>query len=474
MIAMSKVENSTNLNIDKSKIRKDFALYVSQSILAMIGFSAYILADTYFVANGIGTMALAGLNIALPIYSIILGIGMLISVGGSTFFAVVKARGDHDLGNKIFTFAVTIAVVFGFVFLILGRTYAEKLAFIFGGDDVTVPYASTYIRVVSTFSVPFMLNNIIVAFIRNDNAPKFATASLLASNMSNFIMDWIFIYPCKMGMRGAALATGIAPIIGLIVLSVYFLRHMNTFRILNPIKCATDGNNHENRHHHINRFFWIFKNIFVLGLSNFIIEISSGLSIVSFNIASWTIAGNLGVSAYSIVANIAFVVNALFNGVGQGMQPLISRYHGKDDNNSKTQVIRLGLITAFAMAVLLYIILYVFATPFSDVFNKTSDPELNAMGSVGIRCYFIGYFFAGLNIVIAASMNAQEAAIKSLLITVSRGLLLLVPAIAILAQFGNIIYLWFALPVSEFITLTFFTIMYMKTSHRIQIGRLAK
>ena len=103
----------------------------------MIGFSAYILADTYFVANGIGTMALAGLNIALPIYSIILGIGMLISVGGSTFFAVVKARGDHDLGNKIFTFAVTIAVVFGFVFLFLGRTYAEKLAFIFGGDDVT-------------------------------------------------------------------------------------------------------------------------------------------------------------------------------------------------------------------------------------------------------------------------------------------------------------------------------------------------
>ena len=122
---MNTIENSVKLNIDKSKIRKDFALYVSQSILAMIGFSAYILADTYFVANGIGTMALAGLNIALPIYSIILGIGMLISVGGSTFFAVVKARGEHDLGNKIFTFAVTIALVFGFFFLFLGRTYAE-------------------------------------------------------------------------------------------------------------------------------------------------------------------------------------------------------------------------------------------------------------------------------------------------------------------------------------------------------------
>ena len=463
MIAMSKVENTTNLNIDKSKIRKDFALYVSQSILAMIGFSAYILADTYFVANGIGTMGLAGLNIALPIYSIILGIGMLISVGGSTFFAVVKARGDHELGNKIFTFAVSIAVVMGFVFLILGRTYSEKLAFIFGGDEVTVPYASTYIRVVSTFSIPFMLNNIIVAFIRNDNAPKFATASLLASNLSNCIMDWIFIYPLDMGMKGAALATGLSPIIGIFVLLVYFMRHMNTFRILNPIKCIADSNNHDNRHHYINRFFWIFKNVFVLGLSNFIIEISSGLSIVSFNIASWTIAGNLGVSAYSIVANIAFVVNALFNGVGQGMQPLISRYHGKDDNSSKAQVIRLGLITAFSMAIVLYIILYVFATPFSDIFNKTSDPELNAMGSLGIRCYFVGYFFAGLNIVIASSMNAQEAAIKSLLITVSRGLLLLVPAIAILAQFGNIVYLWFALPVSEFITLTFVSIMYFRS-----------
>lgn len=469
MVAMDTRENNANLNINKSKIRKDFALYVSQSILAMIGFSAYILADTYFVANGIGTMALAGLNIALPIYSIILGIGMLISVGGSTFFAVVKARGDHDLGNKIFTFAVTIAVVFGIVFLILGRTFSEKLAFIFGGDEVTVPYAATYIHVVSTFSVPFMLNNIIVAFIRNDNSPKFATASLLASNLSNCIMDWIFIYPCKMGMKGAALATGISPIIGLLVLSIYFFRHMNSFILLNPFKnILRKDNSHRDHRHRNNKLFWIFKNIFVLGLSNFIIEISSGLSIVSFNIASWSIAGNLGVSAYSIVANISFVVNALFNGIGQGMQPLISRYHGKDDNHSKSQVIWLGLITAFSMAIILYIILYVFATPLSDVFNKTSDPELNAMGSLGIRCYFVGYFFAGLNIVIAASMNAQEAALKSLLITVSRGLLLLVPAIAILAQFGNIVYLWFALPVSEFITLTFVTIMYMKTSHRIQ------
>lgn len=465
MIAMSTIENTTNLNIDKSKIRKDFALYVSQSILAMIGFSAYILADTYFVANGIGTMALAGLNIALPIYSIILGIGMLISVGGSTFFAVVKARGDHELGNKIFTFAVTIAVVFGIIFLFLGRTFSEELAFLFGGDEVTVPYASTYIHVVSTFSVPFMLNNIIVAFIRNDNAPKFATASLLASNLSNCIMDWIFIYLCKIGMKGAALATGLSPIIGLCVLSIYFVRRKNTFKMLNPFKYIQVNNNLEHRHRK-NKFFWIFKNVFVLGLSNFIIEISSGLSIVSFNIASWSIAGNLGVSAYSIVANISFVVNALFNGIGQGMQPLISRCHGKGDNNSKMQVIRLGLITAFSMAIVLYAILYVFSTPFSDIFNKTSDPELNAMGSVGIRCYFVAYFFAGLNIVIAASMNAQESAIKSLLITVSRGLLLLVPAIAILAQFGNIVYLWFALPVSEFITLAFVSVMYLRSKEK--------
>lgn len=466
MIAMNTIENSVKLNIDKSKIRKDFALYVSQSILAMIGFSAYILADTYFVANGIGTMALAGLNIALPIYSIILGIGMLISVGGSTFFAVVKARGDHELGNKIFTFAISVAVVFGLVFMLLGRTCSEKLAFVFGGDEVTVPYAATYIRVVSTFSVPFMLNNITVAFIRNDNAPKFATASLLASNLSNCIMDWIFIYPCKMGMKGAALATGISPIIGLLVLSIYFLKHMNSFVLLNPFKFThVNGKNHHD-HMHRNRIFWVFKNIVVLGLSSFIIEMSSGLSIVSFNIASWSIAGNLGVSAYSIVANIAFVVNALFNGIGQGMQPLISKYHGMDDNHSKTQVIRLGIITAFSMAIILYIILYVFATPFSDIFNKTSDPELNAMGALGIRCYFVGYFFAGLNIVIAASMNAQEAAIKSLLITVSRGLLLLVPAIAILAQFGNIVYLWFALPASEFITLTFVGIVFFRSKQK--------
>ncbi len=437
--------------MNKLSLRKSFALYVSQSILAMIGFSAYILADTYFVATGIGPMALAGLNIALPIYSIILGTGMLMSVGGSTLFAVTKARGDENLANKIFTFAVGVSVLVGILFLIGGRIFAYDLAYLFGGDKETVPYAGTYIRVVSTFAVPFMLNNIVVAFIRNDNAPRFATASLLAGNFTNLVLDWIFIYPLKMGMFGAALATGTAPIVGLLVLSTYFLRGKSSFHFGNIRERVITDENREISP--LRNIFWIFRGVVVLGLSNFIIEISSGISMITFNIAFWTISGNLGVSAYSIVANIGFVVNALFNGIGQGMQPLISNCHGRGERSGLRYVIKLGLITSLCMAAVLYLILYVFATPFANIFNKTGDHQLNMMASLGIRCYFIAFFFSGLNIVIAASMNAQEAALKSLLITVGRGLILLVPSIVLLSQLGRIEALWFALPVAEVITL---------------------
>ncbi|MCI5697426.1 MAG: MATE family efflux transporter [Clostridiales bacterium] len=445
--------------LNKSDLRKSFALYVSQSVLAMIGFSAYILADTYFVATGIGPMALAGLNIALPVYSIILGTGMLMSVGGSTLFAVTKARGDKNLANKIFTFAVVAAVIVGFVFFIGGRLFAIDLAYLFGGDNETVPYAGTYIRVVSTFAVPFMLNNIVVAFIRNDNAPKFATASLLAGNFTNLILDWIFIYPLKMGMFGAALATGTAPIVGLLVLSTYFLKGKSSFRFGNLREMVITDENREISP--LRNAFWISRGVLVLGLSNFIIEISSGLSMIAFNIAFWTISGNLGVSAYSIVANIGFVVNALFNGIGQGMQPLISNCHGRGKTADLRYVIKLGLITSICMASVSYVILYAFATPFADIFNKNVDPELNMMASLGIRCYFVAFFFSGLNIVIAASLNAQEAAVKSLLITVGRGLILLVPSIILLARLKSIEALWFALPLAEVITLAIITVTFL-------------
>lgn len=456
---MNKMNVKPENSFDKSAPRKSFALYVSQSILAMIGFSAYILADTYFVATGIGPMALAGLNIALPIYSVILGTGMLLSVGGSTLFAVTKARGDYNLANKIFSFAVGVSIIIGLIFLVAGRLFAEDLAYLFGGDEETVPYAGTYIHVVSTFAVPFMLNNIVVAFIRNDNAPRFATASLLAGNMTNLVLDWIFIYPLKMGMFGAALATGTAPIVGLLVLSTYFLKGKSSFRFGNLGEKVISDENREITP--LRNVFWILRGVLVLGLSNFIIEISSGLSMITFNIAFWTISGNLGVSAYSIVANIGFVVNALFNGIGQGMQPLISNYHGRGEKQGLMYVLKLGLITSLCMAVVLYAILYIFATPFADVFNKTGDVELNEMASLGIRCYFIAYFFSGLNIVIAAAMNAQEEALKSLLITVGRGLILLVPSILLLSQLGRIEALWFALPMAEVVTLSIVFVVFL-------------
>lgn len=456
--------NSQIIGIENKRIlRRDFSLYVSQSVLAMMGFSLYILADTYFVANGIGTMGLAGLNIALPIYSLILGTGMLLSVGGSTFFAVNKARGDEDTSNKIFSLVLTSSIIIGLIFLIFGRSLSEELAYFFGGDEETVPYASVYIKVVSTFSVPFMMNNIIVAFIRNDQSPRFATLAVIAGNLSNMILDWIFIYPLNMGMYGAALATGVSPIVGLAVLSIYFIKKKNSFHLgsLHGLTTIYD----EREINYFKHNIWILRNVFILGLSSFIIEIAAGLTMITFNLAFWNISGNLGVSAYSIVLNIAIVITAFFNGIGQGVQPLISSAHGTGNHSGTKYIIRMGILASIFMSIFLYVILYVFATPFSDVFNKTSDPELNRLATIGIRYYFTAFFFGGLNIVIAAALNAQEKALNSLAITMSRGLIILVPAILLLSQFKTITALWFALPVAEGLTLMFILfIHYIRTN----------
>ena len=207
----------------KGNITGVFFRYVTPGVIGMVGMSLYILADTYFIANGVGRLGLAALNIGLPAYNLIFGIGALLGIGGGTVFSILHGRGELGRANRPFTISAVLGTAFSLLFALLGLVAAEPIAFLLGATEETALYTTTYLRVILLFSPAFILNNIMTAFVRNDGNPHLAMAAMTISTLTNIVLDYVCIYPLKLGMFGAALATGLGSVLGLLIQLTHFL-----------------------------------------------------------------------------------------------------------------------------------------------------------------------------------------------------------------------------------------------------------
>lgn len=216
-----------------SKCFRDFAKYASLNVMGMIGLSCYILADTFFVSKGLGTNGLTALNLAIPIYSFIHGSGLMIGMGGGTKYSIQKSQKNHEAANRIFTNAVCLAAVFAAFFVLVGIFFSGTIISLFGANDSVFDMSKTYLQVILLFAPAFLMNNVLLCFVRNDGAPQLSMAAMIGGSLSNVVLDWVFIFPCQMGIFGAVFATGLAPIISMLILSPHFIRKKINFILQN-------------------------------------------------------------------------------------------------------------------------------------------------------------------------------------------------------------------------------------------------
>ena len=200
---------------------REFARYASFNALGMLGFSCYILADTFFIAQGLGADGLTALNLAIPIYSLVHGCGLMLGMGGATRYSICRGQQDNDSASAAFVSSVYPAVLLAIIFVSAGLFFPTPLASLLGADAQVLTMTATYLRVILLFSPAFLLNDILVCFVRNDGSPRLSMTAMLAGSFSNIILDYVFIFPCHMGIFGAVLATGLAPCISLVVLSFH-------------------------------------------------------------------------------------------------------------------------------------------------------------------------------------------------------------------------------------------------------------
>lgn len=431
----------------KQKLLKTFIKYVSLNVLGMIGLSCYILADTFYVAKGLGSTGLTALNLSISIYSFIHGVGLMIGIGGATRFAVLKSQGKRKEGTTVFSNAIVLGFIIGITFLTLGIFFSKHLSQLLGADKVTLPLAHIYLRTLLMGAPFFICNNILIAFVRNDGEPRLSMIAMLIGSFSNIILDYIFIFPLNMGMFGAAFATVLAPIISISILSLHFIYKKNNFRI-NSIKLRLN----------------YVKDILSLGVSSLITEVSSGIVLITFNLVILSLAGNIGVAAYGIVANISLVAISIFVGIAQGVQPIISDNFGKSNFVATKKLLHYALLLSLLFSVLLYMIILLFSHAIITVFNAEQNNTLAELANTGLYLYFIGFFFAGINIILSYFYSSILKPNIAFAVSILRGFAALIPSVFLLSQFWGLNGVWISFPVAELITLVFSFAFYKRTN----------
>ena len=420
--------------IQEEHMGREFLKYVLQNVAGMIGVSVYILADTFFISAAAGANGITVLNLALPIYGLMFAIGSMIGVGTATRFGIKKAQGQKEI-DTYFAHALFWDLIGSIPFVLAGIFAPKMVLKIMGGDPMIMELGKNYMRIILTAAPAFMINYIFTAFARNDDAPTIAMVGSLSGSFFNIIFDYIFMFPMGMGMTGAALATALSPIVTIAICSTHYFGKKSQVKI----RWRKPS-------------FKLLVSCCQLGIAGFVGEMASAITTVIFNMLLLRLTGNIGVAAYGIVANLALVATAIFNGISQGTQPLLSRSYGLNDKKNVNRLLRWGLGVTVTVEAVLIGAAWIFTNEFVAVFNSEGNELLEFYANDALRLYFLGYLAAGVNILISyfsATGQTGPAFASSML----RGAVAISVCAVAMAAFLGINGVWLSFLAAELITL---------------------
>ena len=292
----------------------------------------------------------------------------------------------------------------------------------------------TYLKWLLLFAPAFILNDVLLCFVRNDENPQQSMIAMLIGSLSNILLDYIFIFPLQMGIFGAILATGLSPMISIVMMLSHWIRKRNTFYF---VKTKMEAN--------------IIKQELSLGFPSLIAQLSPGIVMIVFNAIILKLEGNTGVAAYSVISNILLVIVAVYTGMGQGVQPIISTFYGIGNDKQAKTILRYAIITMLTVSSVVYLLIFIFAQPLTAVFNSENNMELQRIAVSGLKLYFLSVVFVGYNIILATFFTSIEKALPAQILSALRGVILMIPMAFFLSALWKMTGVWLTYPITEFL-----------------------
>ena len=398
----------------------------------MIFTSIYGVVDGLFVSNFAGKTAFASINLVMPFVMILGGIGFMIGTGGTALVSKVLGEGKKEKANKIFTMMIIFTLLLGTLLSVIGVVSMPWVADFLGATEEMMADCILYGRIVTGFTVAFMLQNVFQSFLIAAEKPKLGLLATVLAGVTNMALDAIFIIVFKWGVAGAAIATGLSQCVGGIFPLIYFsrdnsslLRLTNTKLEIKPILNAC-GN----------------------GSSELMSNISSSVVSMIYNFQLMKYVGEDGVSAYGVLMYVQFIFVAIYIGYAIGCAPITGYHFGAQNHGELKNMLRKSAFLSAISGVVLTILAIVLSSPLAKIFVGY-DEELYELTRHAFSLFAYSFLLAGFNIFTSSFFTALNNGAVSAAISFMRTLIFQTSSVLILPIFLGVDGIWWAITVAE-------------------------
>lgn len=420
--------------------------------------SIYSIVDMAMVGQYQGPDGSAALAVVLPIWNIIYSLGLLMGIGGSVLFSMIRGQSDGNVrrSNEYFTVSVIGSVILAAIVWALIAFFDRPLLLLFGAEESLLPLSRAYVLPIK-FAVPFFLfNQMLAAYLRNDKNPGLATAGVLSGGIFNVFGDYFFVFTCDMGIFGAGLATAIGSAITFLVMMTHFFSKKNTLCLVRP-----------------SRLWKQMGEICTTGFSTFFIDVAMGILNILFNRQVMIYLGTNALAVYGIIVNISTFVQCCAYSVGQAAQPIFSANFGAGQGERIKTALKYALGTVAVFAIFWTAVTLAVPNLFIQVFMKPTE-EILAMAPGIIRTYCISFLLLPLNIFSTYYFQALIKQRAAFVVSVSRGLVLSGILIYLLPAALEPSAIWWTMPITELVVASFVVNRMVTYTKQLPKGRSAE
>jgi putative MATE family efflux protein len=428
--------------------------YSTPATVAMVVNSLYNVVDTIFIGKGAGTMALAGLAVSHPVQMVMMGIALTIGMGSASIISRCLGEGNQEKAEEVAGSSFMTTALTGFIMMIFGFLFIEPLLNLFGATDQIMPYGKAYLSILLFgtvfFSVGVSSNNI----IRAEGNARMSMNVMLIGAISNIILDPIFIFGFRMGIKGAALATVISQFASFTYIIWYFCSGKSMLKI---------------KRHHLKVNFKLLPEVLSIGLPSLARLCSGSLIAVVMNNTIIQYGNETHLAIISVISRlIMFLLLPIF-GIAQGLQPIIGFNYGAKNLNRVRESLKLGVVGATAFSFLGFIVLRFLPEPILGLFTDSTQLVAEAIPMLNIIVFAMPLI--GVQMLGGGLFQAIGKAKPALFLSLTRQVIFMIPLILILPKYFQLKGIMYSFPISDILsfTITFF----MMSRELTHLGKLS-
>jgi putative MATE family efflux protein len=423
-------------HILNGNIRELLFKFSTPAIVGMLVSALYNMVDTLFVGQGVGPLAIAGLTIVMPVQLIMMAIGIMVGIGSASIISRSLGANDKEKALKTASNAIVLNLIISIILMIPAYLFIDNILFFFGASSDTYPFARDYMSIILigfiSFSFAIAANNL----IRAEGKPRAAMYSMLIGAISNIILDPIFIFGLKMGVKGAAIATILSQVISAVYVISFFTSSKSIYK-LHPKSFKPD--------------LKLSREIIAIGFPSFAMQVAGSLVFLFFNKAIVKYGNDMYIAVLGITLRILNFIEMPIIGIAQGFSTLVSFNFGAKRYERINTVFKEAFLWTLVIAGFGFILLMAIPGKILNIF--TGDTNLIQLGILPIRIIISLIPFIGFQILGGSLFQAIGKTVPSLIIILSRQFLILLPAIIILPMFFGLTGLWLSVPVSNLISI---------------------